>query len=92
MEKPNLFKNENINVDNNLEYTTLKNIEEENNDIDSKLDSIFNSFKTIYNQKVRVTTKEKIFDTYLISRTRNNIMTLKKEIIPIKDIIDLEIK
>ena len=90
MEKPKLFKNSNI-IGNNKEYCLLTNIEN-NNDIENELNKVFNSFNNIYNTKVKIITKDRNIDTYLISRTKNNIMTINKEIIPIKEIIDLKIK
>ena len=89
MNKPKLFKNENVNVNNNLEYTTLKNIEDNDNEVDEVLNSIFNSFNSIYNTKVEIVLEDRIIYTRIISRTRNNIMTISKEIIPIKDIISI---
>ena len=89
MNKPKLFKNENVNVNNNLEYTTLKNIEDNDNEVEEVLNSIFNSFNSIYNTKVEIVLEDRIIYTRIISRTRNNIMTISKEIIPIKDIISI---
>ena len=89
MNKPKLFKNENVNANNNLEYTTLKNIEENNNEVEEVLNSIFNSFNSIYNTKVEIVLEDRIIYTRIISRTRNNIMTINREIIPIKDIISI---
>ena len=93
MDKPKLFKNENIRTTNtNKESCLLQNITDNTNDIDKELDIIFNSFNSIYNTRVIIVTKDKTYDTYLLSRTKNNIMTIKNEIIPIKDIINLKIK
>ena len=89
MNKPKLFKNENVNVNNNLEYTTLKNTEDNDNEVEEVLNSIFNSFNSIYNTKVEIVLEDRIIYTRIISRTRNNIMTISKEIIPIKDIISI---
>ena len=89
MNKPKLFKNENVNVNNNLEYTTLKNIEDNDNEVEEVLNSIFNSFNSIYNTKVEIVLEDRIIYTKIISRTRNNVMTISKEIIPIKDIISI---
>ena len=89
MDKPRLFKNENVNVNNNLEYTTLKNIEEKDNEVEDVLNSIFNSFNSIYNTKVEIVLNDRVIYTKIISRTRNNIMTINREIIPIKDIVSI---
>ena len=92
MEKPKLFKNENISAINNKESCLLKNIVEDSNNIELELNKVFNSFRNIYHTKVIIETKDKTYETYLISRTKNNIMTINREIIPIKEIINLEIK
>ena len=89
MDKPRLFKNENVNVNNNLEYTTLKNIEDNDNEVEEVLNSIFNSFNSIYNTKVEIVLNDRVIYTKIISRTRNNIMTINREIIPIKDIVSI---
>lgn len=90
MEKPELFKNSNI-IGNNKESCLLTNIED-NTDIENELNKVFNSFNNIYNTKVRIITRDRTIDTYLMSRTKNNIMTINREIIPIKEIIDLKVK
>ena len=58
--------------------------------IEEELDSLFNSFSNLYNKKVKIVTKNKTYDTYLVSRTKNYVMTTNKEIISIKDIIELK--
>ena len=95
MEKPRLFKNTNINVNNNKKACLLKNISNDNinnSSIDEELNRVFNSFRNIYSTKVEIETKDKTIETYLVSRTKNNIMTINREIIPIKDIVSLKIK
>ena len=92
MNKPKLFKNENVKVNNNREACLLKNINNNDQNFEKVLDSIFNSFSNMYNTEVIVETKNKTYKTYLVSRTNNNIMTINREIIPIKEIVNIRIK
>ena len=92
MNKPKLFKNENVKVNNNREACLLKNINNNDQAFEKVLDSIFNSFSSMYNTKVIIETKDKTYKTYLVSRTNNNIMTINREIIPIKEIVNIRIK
>ena len=92
MNKPKLFKNENVKVNNNREACLLKNINNNDQNFEKVLDSIFNSFSSMYNTKVIIETKDKTYKTYLVSRTNNNIMTINREIIPIKEIVNIRIK
>ena len=92
MNKPELFKNENVKVNNNREACLLKNINNNDQNFEKVLDSIFNSFSSMYNTEVIIETKDKTYKTYLVSRTNNNIMTINREIIPIKEIINIKIK
>ena len=45
-----------------------------------------------YTINVIIKTKDNIYDTYLISRTSKNIITLENDIIPISDIQFIKIK
>ncbi|MBQ3297632.1 MAG: hypothetical protein IJG97_02370 [Bacilli bacterium] len=92
MNKPKLFKNENVKVNNNREACLLKNINNNDQNFEKVFDSIFNSFSNMYNTEVIVETKNKTYKTYLVARTNNNIMTINREIIPIKEIINIRIK
>jgi len=92
---PKIYKNEiNKIINNNKEYCYLKN--ESNSDntisIEEKLDMIFHGMGYPYNKKVEIITKDRNYQTSLITRTRNNIITLDNKTIPIKDIISLDIK
>lgn len=87
---PNIYHNENIHYkNNNKDYCIFKNsstiIEEQS--IKNKINKIFRELKPFYNIPVIIKTKDKLYDTVLISRTRDNVITKNKEIIPIKNII-----
>lgn len=86
--KPSLFKNKDINpIDHNKKSTYIKQI---NTNIEEILKEIFNE-KYPFNIKVHIKTINKELDTYLVSKTNNNITTLHDEIIPIDEIIDINI-
>ncbi len=61
-------------------------------DILDKLDKLFNSSRYVFNIGVIIKTKDKAYDTKIMSRNSNNILTIDDEIIPIKDIHSLIIK
>lgn len=91
---PKLYKNEiNKNINNNKKYCYLKNeVGEEKDNIAEKLRKIFNGMGYSYNIPVIIRTKDKEYNTSLISKTKNNIITLDNEVIKIEDIISLDIK
>lgn len=90
---PKLYKNEiNKNISNNKKYCYLENesIKEEN--INDKLENIFNGIGYSYNIPVSIKTKTKEYNTSLVSKTKNNIITLDNDVIKIDEIISLELK
>lgn len=99
---PSIYKNSiNKKINNNKNYCCLK--ESENNinntnininniidkNINSTLDSIFNSVGYPYNINVLIKTKNKNYNTYLVTRNNSTITTLDNEIINIGDIISI---
>lgn len=93
---PNIYKNENvIPINNNKKSCYLENesvVEKQSLDITEKLNIIFNGMGYSYNIAVVIKTKDKEYHTSLVARTKNNLVTLDNDVIPIKDIISLEIK
>lgn len=87
--KPSLFKNTNINPINHNKKQAI--VEKINTDIEEVLNQIFKE-KYPFNTKVLLKTNTKSLETYLIKRTEKTITTLDEEIIPINEIIDLNIK
>ena len=86
--KPSIFKNTGINpIDHNKKSTYIIKVNENINDI---LNEIFN-YKIPFNIKVHIKTINKELDTYLVSRENNEITTLHDEIIPIDEIISINI-
>ncbi|MCI8568367.1 MAG: hypothetical protein HFJ11_00110 [Bacilli bacterium] len=88
---PKLYKNEiNKNINNNKNYCYLKN-EVAIDSIEEKLNSIFNGIGYSYNIPVTIKTHDKIYKTSLVSKTKNNLITLDNEVIKLEDIISLDI-
>ena len=86
--KPNIFKNKEINpIDHNKKSTYIKKV---NENINSVLNEIFN-YKTPFNIKVHIKTINNEFTTYLVYKTNDTITTLHDEIIPINEIIGIDI-
>ena len=87
---PSIYKNEiNKKIKNNREVTYIK---EEKQNINEIIDSIFNGIGYSYNIPLIITTKDKIYETSLISRNKKNINTLDNQSIPISEIITIERK
>ncbi len=96
---PKVFKNEiNKTINNNKTVCYLKNekveevIEDSTVDVQSILDSIFSGIGYSYNIPVIIKTSSKTYDTSLITKSSLNVITLDNEVIPISDIISIEIK
>ncbi len=69
---------------------------EENNkekvNINEKINRIFNSGRHSFNVPVEIITKDKVYNTKIAGKIRNNIITLDNDVIKIEDIIDLNEK
>lgn len=87
---PSIYKNEiNKKIKNNREVTYIK---EEKQNINEIIDSIFNGVGYSYNIPLIITTKDKVYETSLISRNKTKINTLDNQSIPISEIISIERK
>lgn len=87
---PSIYKNEiNKKIKNNREVTYIK---EEKQNINEIIDSIFNGVGYSYNIPLIITTRDKIYETSLISRNKTKINTLDNHSIPISEIITIERK
>ena len=51
---------------------------------------IFSSLGHAYNIPVTITTKDQVYETSLIAKTKKYVVTLDNETIPIEDIITIE--
>ena len=91
---PKIYQNEiNKKITNNKKICYLNNKEQiPKKNIDDVLNEIFNGLGYSYNIPVIITTKNKIYNTSILSKTKNNIITLDNDIININNVIDIEIK
>lgn len=98
MNLPKVYQNRNVgNVNNDQEFFYSANPSKEKPNVksvnlDSKINNLFKSNKYIYKVSVNIRTKTSDFDTVLIGKTNNNLITLDNTLIPIKDIIDINEK
>ena len=91
---PHVFKKniDSVHINNkNISYVR-KDKKENTIDIVDKLDKLFKSSRYVFNIGVIIKTKDNVYDTKIMSRNRNNILTVNDEVIPIKDIYSLIIK
>lgn len=96
---PKVYQN-NINkkITNNKEVCYLKNEtkqQEQKNEInkisiEETLNEIFNGLGYSYNIPVKITTTTKVYETNLIAKTKNNLITLDNEIIPMEQVQSIE--
>lgn len=88
---PKLYKvdNNKIKDNNQLQCNITK---EEKISVKKQLDEIFSGLVYPYNISVEIITKDKKYDTSIIARTKDHILTLENNIIPIKEIISIKKK
>ncbi len=96
---PDLYTNSfDKKIDNSLEYITISNDEFNKSDLDKninikeKINNVFKSKNYIYKINVEIKLKDKIINETIIGKTKNNLITLNNELIPIDDIEDIIIK
>lgn len=97
MNLPNVFQNNNIEVDvenqQKLFYGNKPEIKKEvipsSKSVDAKIRSLFLSTNYVYKIKVNVVTKDNSFNTVIIGKNNSSLITYDNELIPIKDIIDI---
>ncbi len=88
---PKLYKVDNNKIkDNNQLQCNIK--KEEKINVKKQLDEIFSGLVYPYNISVEIITKDKKYDTSIIARTKDHILTLENHIIPIKEIISIKKK
>ena len=89
---PKLYKNENAIKDNNKRDCLVKEekIDSIINNKEKELNNIFNNKGFPFDKKVLIKTTDKIYKTYLVTRTENTVVTLNDEIINVDDIISIE--
>lgn len=93
---PEIYKNNiNKNINNNKKMCILKNVNEEIKEktvnIEEILSKIFNGIGYSYNIPILIETKNKKYETSLITKTKNNVVTIDNDIIPINEIVNIKI-
>lgn len=94
---PKLYRN-NISkpIKNNKEICYLnREVKEEKRTVETVeevLSKVFNGMGYSYNIPVIITTKNKTYYTSIVTKTKQAILTLENEIIPLKDITEIKIE
>lgn len=87
--------NKKINNNRNSCYVEKEDISIKEDYIQPKeevLDEIFSGIGYAYNIPIIIKTKDQTFDTSLIARTKQKVITLDNEVIPIAEIISIKKK
>lgn len=96
MKKGKVFVNKiEKNLKNNQDYCEVVENDDRkvllniNENIEDKIDRLFNTNGYIFNVDVKIITDNKIYNTKIASRVGNNLITLDNNIIEINDIKDI---
>lgn len=87
-ELPKLYKG---NVSNTSNRNVAYGLKEKEENVEDKINKLFRQ-NEIYRQDVIFKTNKKDYNTKIIGRTKDHIITLENEVIKIKDIIKIEVK
>lgn len=90
---PEIYKsNITKNIKNNKEVCYLKNIDTRNHnlDVEDVINDIFSGIGYAYNIPVIIDTMNKKYETSLVAKSKDNVVTLDNEVIAIKDIINIK--
>lgn len=99
MNLPTVFQNNNLKYEDNsqdLFYSkneqTRKIPQVSKTDINTQIKNIFSSTSYVYKIDVIITTTSKTFETTIIGKSNNYLITINNELINIKDIIEIKEK
>ena len=92
-ELPKIFQNK-ISKDSNVRVKYSKYEEKYDKDINinQKIQTIFNNMNYVYKMDTIITLSNEIKTVTIVGRNKDSFITIDGEIIPIKDIKDIEIK
>lgn len=93
-ELPKVFQNNinnNANTNNRFYYSKNKPTLERQ-DIHKKINDIFSMPNYVYKANVKIVLENETIEKKIIGRNKDYIITMDSKLIPIKDIIDIEIK
>ncbi len=89
---PELYKNLNSKPKDNNKKVYYMGLEERTSQtpaIEEELDSIFHTLGYSYNIPVEIKTITNTYHTSLVAKTKENVLTIDNQIIPIKDIVQI---
>lgn len=88
---PEIYKKEiQKKIKNNKEYTYVQKEKQTNFDLENTLFEIFHSGKNLTRKKVMIQTKNHSYETYLLGKTKDAIITFENDYIPKKDILRIQ--
>lgn len=89
---PSIYKsNINKNISNNKTKCHI-NLDRTNRTIQDEINDIFNGFGYSYNIPLEIITKQKTYNTSLIAKVNNYVVTTNNDVILIDDIIEIKKK
>lgn len=90
MSKNKIFVNKvNSKSNNQILANVESNIINIDNNIQEKLDKLFNTNGYVFNTNVKIITNNKTYDTRIANKVGDNIITLDNDVISILDIKDI---
>lgn len=90
---PELYKNSNKLKSNNTKYCYVEEniIPNKDNNLEDKIKSILSNPNYLSNISLLIKTKNKEYKTSIVSKYNNNILTLNNEVIPVDEIISIDV-
>lgn len=70
--------------------TNMVEEKKDRKNIRKKINDIFSSSDYVYKANVKITTSDNSFETKIIGKNKNYLITMDNTTIPIEDIIDIE--
>lgn len=93
---PKIYRNDiSKRINNNRQMCYVEEIEDirtSQKEIEEKLSKVFAGLGQAYNTRLIIETENKIYDTSLVAKSKEELITIDNETIKIKDIKNLTIK
>ena len=91
---PKIFKKDitKDHINNTKTVSINKKINSDNLSVEDKIKKLFKSTRYVFNIGVIIKTKNKEYDTKIIGKVKNSVITYDNDIIPIVEIEDIIIK
>jgi len=74
------------------EFTEETNVVEKSENFSSTVDNFFKNNQFIFNVPVEIVTKDKSFDTKIISKVGDHLLTIGGEVISLVDLVSVKLK